>query len=183
MTARKPPATDPTTLPPPTTPAATLQPTPTERITPLPTTNFFHSPATSPPSPIPSETPVCPARSECPRSAAPDHTEESEEIIEDKPHWHLPFAASFNTVLIILSLLLNLLIVTYYWNNSSNLSSTLYLRTGIADSISSIGFLVQVPLVFQVLKDIPPSPALISDWIAIASVKMSVFMNCWLRVV
>ena len=98
-------------------------------------------------------------------------------------NWLVPFAASFNTLLIILSLLLNLIIITYHWGNSSNLSSTLYLRNGIADSISAIGFLVQVLLALWVLEDVPPSLALVSYWITTVTVRMSVFMNCVLGVV
>ena len=183
MTVPEKPTPDPTNHPPPTSRAATLQPTPTDPITPPPTTNSFHSPETARPSTIPSETPVCPTKSDCPNSAATDLTKQSEKIIKDKPNWLLPCAASFNTLLVGLNLLLNFIIVTYYWSNSGNLSSTLYLRNGIADSISAIGFLVQVPLVFQVLEDIPPSLALISYWIATVSVRMSVFMNCLLGVV
>ena len=103
---------------------------------------------------------------------------------EDKPNWLLLYTASFNTVLVIMSLLLNLFIVTYYWSNSGNLSSILYLRNGIADSISAIGFLIQVPLVIRVLEeDLPSSLPLISYWITTVSVRMSVFMNCVLGVV
>ena len=102
---------------------------------------------------------------------------------EGTTNWLLLFAASFNALLAVASLLLNLFIVTYYWNNSNTLSSTLYLRNGIADSTSTIGFLVQVPLIIRVLEeDLPSSITLISYWITTVSVRMSVFMNCVLSV-
>ena len=103
---------------------------------------------------------------------------------EDEPNRLLLYTVSFNTLLVICSLLLNLFIVTYYWSNSENLSSTLYLRNGIVDWISAVGILLQVPQVIRVLKgDIPPSLTLISYWITTVSVRMSVFMNCVLGVV
>ena len=108
----------------------------------------------------------------------------SDRKIPDKPNWLLHFAVSFNILLIILSIILNLLIVTHYWNNSNALSSTLYLRNGIADSFSAIGFLFQVPLAIRVLEeDMPSYLILISYWITTVSVRMSVFMNCVLGVV
>ena len=91
---------------------------------------------------------------------------------------------SLNTSLAFLSLLLNLIIITFYWTNSPNFSSILYLRNAVADSISAAGFLLQIPLVIRVLdEDIPPSLPLISYWITTVSVRMSVFMNCVLGVV
>ena len=91
---------------------------------------------------------------------------------------------SLNTLLAVLSLLLNLIIITFYWSNSSNFSSILYLRNAVADSISAAGFLLQVSLVIRVLdEDIPSSLPLISYCITTVSVRMSVFMNCVLGVV
>ena len=103
---------------------------------------------------------------------------------KEKPHLLLLVIASCNTLLIIRSLIFNLFIVTHYWTNSSNLPSILYFRNSVADSISAIGFLLQVPLVMRVLEeDVPTSLALISYWITTVSVRMSVFMNCVLGVV
>jgi len=102
----------------------------------------------------------------------------------NKPHLLLPVITSCNTLLIILSLIFNLFILTYYWTNSTNLPSILYFRNSVADSISAIGFLLQVPLVIRVLEeDVPTSLPLISYWITTVSVRMSVFMNCVLGVV
>ena len=103
---------------------------------------------------------------------------------KDKPHLLLPVITSCNTLLIILSLFFNLFILTYYWTNSTNLPSILYLRNSVADFISAIGFLLQVPLVMRVLEeDVPTTLPLISYWITTVSVRMSVFMNCVLGVV
>ena len=113
-----------------------------------------------------------------------EHSQPANKLIAEQPNWLLLLAASVNTLLIVLSLFLNLFIVTYYWSTSSNLSSLLYLRNGIADCISAIGFLLQVPLVIRVLEeDLPSSLPLISYWITTVSVRMSVFMNCVLGVV
>ena len=106
--------------------------------------------------------------------------EADEEINLLLPH----ITVSLNTLLAVLSLLLNLFIITFYWSHSSNFSSILYLRNAVADSISAAGFLLQVPLVIRVLhEDIPPSLPLISYCITTVSVRMSVFMNCVLGVV
>ena len=96
----------------------------------------------------------------------------------------LPAAACCNTLLAILSLLFNLLIVAYYWFNSTNLPSILYLRNAIADFISAIGFLIQVLIVVMRIleEDVPSGLALCSYWITTVSVRMSVFMNCVLGV-
>ena len=50
-----------------------------------------------------------------------------------------PSTASINALLSVFCLLLNLIIITFYWSNSPNLSSMLYLLNAIADSISAVG--------------------------------------------
>ena len=107
------------------------------------------------------------------------------EEVEEEINSLIPLiTVSLNTLLAVLSLLLNLIIITFYWSHSSNFSSILYLRNAVADSISAAGFLLQVPLVIRVLdEDIPSSLPLISYCITTVSVRISVFMNCVLGVV
>ena len=102
----------------------------------------------------------------------------------EEPHLLLPSTVSINGLLSVICLFLNLIIITFYWSNSPNLSSILYLRNAIADSISAAGFLLQVTLIIRVLEeDFPPCLPLISYCITTVSVRMSVFMNCVLGVV
>ena len=91
---------------------------------------------------------------------------------------------AFNSVLAVTSFVLNILIVFFYKSNASSLSSTLYLRNGVCDLVSALGFLLQVPSVASIMdKDTPVSLPIISYWIVTVSVRMSVFMNCVLGVV
>ena len=116
---------------------------------------------------------------------SPTHSNYMENMQKDSQlHPLIPSSAFLNTLLSVICLLLNLIIITFYWFNSPSFSSILYLRNAIADSISAAGFLLQVPLVIRVLdEDIPPSLSLITYWITTVSVRMSVFMNCVLGVV
>ena len=97
----------------------------------------------------------------------------------------MPFiTVSLNLLLVVLSLILNLITVTFYWSNSPNFSSTLYLRNAVANSLSAVGFLLRVPLVIRILhEDIPTSLLLMCYWKTTVSVRMSVFMDCVLGVV
>ena len=114
-----------------------------------PTTSSFHTPVTARPYPIPCLKPLCPATAALNKTSSTASglvPADYNSIIGNSLNWLLCFALSFNTLLVVMSLLLNLIIITYYWSYSSNLSSTLYLRNGIADSISAIGFVIQVLL-------------------------------------
>ena len=91
---------------------------------------------------------------------------------------------AFNSVLAVTSFVLNTLIVSFYKSNAGSLSSALYLRNGVCDLVSALGFLLQVPSVLSILdKDTPVSLPLVTYWIVTVSVRMSVFMNCVLGVV
>ena len=94
------------------------------------------------------------------------------------------FVSACNSILAVANLVLNTLIVFFYKSNASSLSSNLYLRNGVCDLVSALGFLLQVPSVVSILnKDTPVSLPLVSYWIVTVSVRMSVFMNCVLSVV
>ena len=92
--------------------------------------------------------------------------------------------ATCNGVLAAIAVVLNILLIHYYKSNASSLSSALYLRNGVCDFVSALGFLLQVPSVVSIMdKDTPVSLPKVSYWIVTVSVRMSVFMNCVLGVV
>ena len=92
--------------------------------------------------------------------------------------------ATCNGVLAAIAVVFNILMIHFYKSNSGSLSSTLYIRNGVCDLVSALGFLLQVPSVISILdKDTPVFLPLVSYWIVTVSVRMSVFMNCVLGVV
>ncbi|KAL5248610.1 hypothetical protein ACHWQZ_G017702 [Mnemiopsis leidyi] len=89
-----------------------------------------------------------------------------------------------NSVLAVISLIINILIVFYYNSSKTTLSSVLYLRNGVCDIVSALGFLLQVPSVVTIYNiDSSVTLPLISNWVVTVAVRMSVFMNCVLGVV
>ena len=92
--------------------------------------------------------------------------------------------AASNSAQALVSITLNTIIISYYKKEASNLCSTLYLRKGLCDIVSAIGFLLQVPSVVTIYNiDSSVTLPLISNWVVTVAVRMSVFMNCVLGVV
>ena len=103
---------------------------------------------------------------------------------EDAQIGTLNLVAAFNIFLSVIAIMLNMLITPYNIHDRMNLSSTLFLKKGLCDWLSALGFLLQVPSVVSILnKDTPVSLPKVSYWIVTVSVRMSVFMNCVLGVV
>ena len=92
--------------------------------------------------------------------------------------------ATCNGVLAPIAVVFNILMIHFYRSNAGSLSSTLYIRNGVCDLVTALGFILQVPSVVSILnKDTPVYLPLVSYWIVTVSVRMSVFMNCVLGVV
>ena len=98
--------------------------------------------------------------------------------------WTVNIVVSCNIFLAISALLLNGITMFHYRTETTNLPSILYFRNSLCDSVSAVGFLLQVPSVISVLKEnTPVLLPLFSYWICTVAVRMSVFMNCVLGVV
>ena len=111
-----------------------------------------------------------------------DKDEDDKESTNDL--WLVKAVVGCNIVLAILALLLNGITMFHYRTQTTNLPSVLYFRNSLCDSVSAVGFLLQVPSVISVLKEnTPVLLPLFSYWICTVAVRMSVFMNCVLGVV
>ena len=95
------------------------------------------------------------------------------------PGFNLVVVASANTALAIICLLFNGIIVLYYWNNSTNLPSTLYFRNGLCDGMTAVGILLQTPSLLSILdQDASHTLPLVSYLVTTVAARMGVFMNC-----
>ena len=98
--------------------------------------------------------------------------------------WTVNTVVGCNIILVIPAVLLNGITMFHYRKQTTNLPSVLYFRNSLSDSVSAVGFLLQVPSVISVLKENTPDLLpLFSYWICTVAVRMSVFMNCVLGVV
>ena len=85
---------------------------------------------------------------------------------EDAQIGTLNLVAASNIFLSVIAIMLNMLITPYNIHDRMNLSSTLFLKKGLCDWLSALGFLLQVPSVVSILnKDTPVSLPLVSYWI------------------
>ena len=113
-----------------------------------------------------------------------DKTEVKEDKMGTNDLWTVNTVVGCNIILVIPALLLNGITMFHYRTQTTNLPSVLYFRNSLCDSVSAVGFLLQVPSVISVLKENTPDLLpLFSYWICTVAVRMSVFINCVLGVV